>query len=69
MFHLWPGDRVVLPAASYDLPKTIADTIWLGEAPMAMVPDLGYRNFQPAMSAIKRHDTCEDLQVTLNELH
>ena len=31
-----PGSRVTLPAAAYGTPRTIADTIGLGEAPMTL---------------------------------
>jgi len=67
-FHSGAIGRVVLPAVTYDLPDTIADTIGLGEAPMPMEPDLDYRSFEPTVSTVKGCDTCEDLQVGFREL-
>jgi len=66
---VWPGSRVILPAAAYDLPKTIADTVGLGKAPMTMESDLDYRGFEPAVSTVERCDACKDLQVRFRELH
>ena len=54
---------------AYDLPETIADTMGLGEAPMAMVPDLDYRGFEPVVSTVKRCGAREDLRVRFHELH
>ena len=59
------------PAAAYDPPETIANTIPLGKTPMAVEPDLNYRGVEPAASTVKRCSACEDLglRIRLHELH
>ena len=69
MFHPWPGGGVIFPAAPYDLPETIPDTIRLGKAPMSMEPDLNYRSLELAVSTVKRCSTREDLEAKFHELH
>jgi len=50
------GDRSILPAPLYDLPKMIADTVGLGKALMAMEPNLDNRGLKPTVSTIEWHD-------------
>ena len=60
---MWPDSSVIFPAVAYDLPKTVADTIGPGEAPMATESDLDYRGTELAVSTVERCDACKGLQI------
>ena len=59
--------RVIFPAAADDIPEIIHHTVGLGEAPMAIDPNLNYHGFEPAVSSAQRRHACRDLEVGFRE--